>query len=717
MRALTPTASLLVALIVTAVPGSARAHDARGFISPAGVDFLADQLRYAVPDHLEPPAFTQTLFTCVGGRDVDATQQNTTIDIEVRSVDLEVLRPGVLRMDLRFGAEARGQVHLENPYVCFGETTCSDAVSVDFARALVDFEVTTTDGEPRVEVSLVDLLVDPDEVTFQTSDCAIDDILNWVVDFGKEWLIDLLLEKIEGVAAEQLAPAIEEMITGFTSFEGSVAIAQFSADLTEFDISTDGIRVGATFDFFDSQPPAMCIRSDPGEPQSHAGTAPDLSTRTASHIGLGLVDDALYHIWRAGLTCLTNDHLIALGLDFGLDQQVTLLPGFPPGTEASLDIYFAKPPRVIGHESDGAALTLVIEDINIDLTGLRPDGTSASIHLEADASATARVTLDPAINSLVLDVDEVSIDRLLLEDHVGASSLGFDVARLHQLVEESYLPELLRDFGRTPLVGSVFGYAGYYLILRDLFTTGGYVGVEADMFRAPTDDTRAPDTWITDVPAAVVTPATSAIRLQGSDAEVPPELLRYRITVNGVAREPTFMRELTVGKRGESGTYRVEAAAVDLAGNQDPSPATAELTVDGVEPHVAFLHNRERLDGGTTLSVEWAASDDLTPAGELASTVTLYRLTDRTDWMATEVVTSAELPPGLTAASLELEPGSNYRIAVTVRDRAGNESTTAFAYSLAGSGSGCGLSRQPAGGGSAWLLLMSLAVFLRRRRR
>lgn len=722
MRALNPAVAVLVATVGTAfLPTPALGHEARGFISPSGVDFLADQLRYFVPEQLQPPTFTQTLFTCVGGRPVDATQQDTTVELEVHSADLEVTSPGTLRLDMRLSAEAHGQVFLKNPYVCFGSATCSDAAWVENARVVVDFEITTRDGAPHVEVELVDVLVDPDDVTFQLSDCAIDDILNWVVDFGKEWLIDLLLDKIGGVANEKLAPAIEEMVDGFTSFEGSVAVAEFSAALNDLQVADEGVQISADFDIFDPQPAAGCIRDDPGEPSSHGGAAPDLDRATTAHLGLavdlGIVDDALYHVWRDGLTCLTEDHLAALGLDLDLDDKVTLVPGFPPGTEAHLEIYFAEPPRVVGHESDGADLTLVVENVNVDLTGERPDGTTASIHGEADATATARVTLDPSINSLVLEISGVTIDRLLLDDHVDASSLGFDIARLHQLVEERILPGLLHDFGRMPFVGSVFGYAGYYLILRDLYTTDAYVGIGADMFRAPDDDTHAPDTWITDVPSAVVNPAASAIRLQGSDAEVPPELVRYRVSVNGVAREPTFMRELKVGKRGESGTYRVEVSAVDLAGNQDPTPAVADVTVDGVEPHVAFLHSRQQLTDGRNLSVEWSAIDDLTPPGELSSTLSLYRLTDRTDWMATELITSTTLPPGVTAATVELEPGDSYRIVVTVRDLAGNESNTAFAYSMVGAGSGCDSSGRPGAGGPWLLFVLAAAVLLRRRSR
>ncbi|HTM22169.1 MAG TPA: hypothetical protein VL172_16730, partial [Kofleriaceae bacterium] len=313
MRSLTTLAALCL------LAPSAGAHETTAWISPSGLDFVAEQVPGYVPTYLAPPPMTKDLFSCLG-REVTATQSDTQVDLSVDAFAMSVPRDGVLRLDLTMSTWADGQLYVDNPYACFGSATCQDELGIWGARAIIDFDVSVdADGTPRVRLANVDLQVAPEDIYFALSDCAIDDVVNWVVDFGKDWFLDFLLDKVEDVAQAQLEPVLEEMLAGFTSYQGTLGIASFAAELNNIQARATGITLGADVDIFSTYPGATCIGDDPGEPGSHGGGAPDLSAGPATHLGvsvdLGLLDDALYHVWRNGLTCLDQDKLANLGVE------------------------------------------------------------------------------------------------------------------------------------------------------------------------------------------------------------------------------------------------------------------------------------------------------------------------------------------------------------------------------------------------------------------
>jgi len=713
MRSLT---ALIAALALA--PSTASAHQTVGWISPSGLDFVAEQVPSYVPDHLAPPAITQQLFTCLG-RPVTATQRDTQVDVQVNRFKLSVPRDGVLRLDLGLSVWANGELYVDNPYACFGEATCQDDLSIWDAGAVIDFDVSVdAAGRPRVRLAKVDLQLLPDDIYFALSDCAIDDVVNWVVDFGKDWFLDFLLDKVEEIAAAQLEPMLEEMLAGFTSYQGSLGIASFRAQLDDIDARTSGVTLGADVDIYNDYPAATCIGHDPGEPGSHSGSAPNFASGMQSHLGvavnLGLVDDALYQVWRNGLVCLDQDGLANLGFELPVDLITGLLPGFVPGTTLTLEASLAEPPRVSSRDGSDAELTLTIRGMTVDLTGHIPDGTTRGLHVELDASATASVAVDPSINALVLQIGGASIDRFVMEDQVGATEMGFDAARLREVIEKRMMPRILDQLGRMPMTGPVFNFADYYLLLRQVRTSSSHLIANADLFRAPANDHTAPGTALVGRPGALANPTTALFRVRGQDDLVPEDLLRYRVVVNGEARPPSWVKQFTVGEAGVTATYDVAVSALDLAGNEDPTPERASVTVDGIAPAIKLLGERHRELSDTRVHFEWSMSDDLTAAAAMTAHVALYRVDDASDWTSNHLVGTVVMAPGQTACELDLEPGALYRVEVSVTDEAGNQSTASMMTELAGGG-GCSAG---GGRGSAGLgLLLGLAALLAMRRR
>jgi MYXO-CTERM domain-containing protein len=711
-----------VATLVTATATANAQHGVRGTIAPSGMDFLAEQLPSYLPDTLMPPSMTMDLFTCPLGRVVTLTQSDTTIDLDVTGSWLSVPSPGVLRVELQFDVFAEGQAFVMYPYACFGSATCRDQLSLYGGRATVDFTVVADpDGVPRVQVASVDLLVDEDDIAFTLSDCAIDDVVNWVIDFAKGWLLDMLVDKLETIADDQMSPWLEGLVGGFMQLDGTLAIADFSFAVTSIDPMPSGLTLDGNADLFSAYAADACVGADPGEPTPHPGAAPALTggdTHFAMAVNLGLVDDMLYQVWREGMTCLTPQHLAAMGIHLDIEETAALLPGFPSGTDLEIHMRLAVPPRVEGAAGDSATISMIVEGVEIDLVGTAPDGTVTELNVEASATATATIDVDPSINALTLKVDSMVLTSMSVNEEYAAET-GLDVAQLQTVVETLLMPGLLDELSDMPLTGPIFGFGGYYIILRSVQTTPSHAVVRADLFRAPVDDTVAPDTSITQFPQTVVRPSEATLRVAGSDDAIPAELLRYRVTVDGVARAPSYLTEAKVGESSVTATYHVAVSAIDLNDNEDPTPAEVEITVDGVRPRLKMIgeHIVDLDSDATSVTVAWTATDDLTAEADIVPHVELYRIVDPDDLLTAELVGQVDLAAGDTDAKLPVDKGNKYRVVVTVRDEAGNATYRTVLVIVAGDSSGCGCSSTGGTRGGALPIVFALGMLLFRRRR
>ncbi len=714
-------------LSLLAAPALAQASPVQARLSSGGVEFLQDELPSLVPPHVDLPPATFTLYSCPGD-DATFTQRNTGIDVYVDALDLSLPEYGNLRVDLTFSAFATGEAFLSDIYACLGTTTCDDYLDIYGARVVADFSAWVgEDQKVHADLAGIDFYLGEDDIYVWFDGCAPDDVFNFMVDLAKDWALEKALEMAEGIAQEKFGPKLEEMLQGLTQYQGSVGAAHFDAHVTDIQIATNGIGIGADVDLSSPYPAAPCIGSDPGQPAPAAGPAPDLASGIDAHLGLavnlGLMDDALYHVWREGYMCVTPETLSAFGFELDLSIVTDFLPGFPDGTTFSLQAAMAEPPTMHGSASDDAAMTMVMRGFTADLIASFPDGTEHTLHLDLDASVAASIQLDPSINALTAGVDGVTIDRLEIVDELGLAELGFDFERIRSLMQDRVMPRILSEMGRIPVTGPVFGgIANTYLIVREIRTTDAYVYAKADLFRAPDFDGNAPDTFIAELPQGPVTPTAAKLLLDGSDAEIPTELLKYRVAVDGVSAEPTFIRQVKVGAFGQTKTYRVEARAIDLYGNEDATPAAADVLVDGVLPDLAVHTPLHGVIDTASPEVIWEATDDLTPADALVAKALVYLLPEEGQG-GQQLIGEVTLPAGRTHVTLDLEAGVQYRVVLNVYDQAGNSAGESMVFTVspdAGGQGGCGCttarSNSAAPGASAILLLAAAALLARRRR-
>jgi hypothetical protein len=717
-------ATLTAAAPVHAQPARAP-YDVHGYVSASGLDFIAEQVPSLVPTELDAPELSQDL-ACI-----TATQRDTHVALDVDDFSLTIPKEGKLRLSIALSAQADGELFVDNALACLGSLTCQDHVSVTDARATIDFDLAVADGKPTVTFNSVDLDLSKDNIDIQFSGCVVGDIAETVIDFAKQFVFDFLVSKAEELAVSELGPLVESTLAGFTSFSGAFPTPfgtfEVGASLDDLVVQAGGIGLGASIDLSSSDPPAECVADyDAGEPTAHDGDAPDLSS-SVSHlalgVNLGLVEDALYNLWRAGLTCITGDQLEALGILLPVDKITELMPGFPPGTELTIEAQLTQPPRLAGagQGEAGVAMTMAVDGVVVRLRGALPDGGERVVEVVVDAEATAAVGVDPASNALVATPDQVTLKRLEM-DQVSVQETGFDVARMGEVLRDQMMPKLLAQLGQVPLTGPVFraGPLPFAVILRDMDNSDAYMTVHADLFRIPDEDPGAPETSIIDYPSTLVSPAEAVVQVSGVDGLIPTELLQYQVTVDGVARPPSYIKRFTVGEAGASGTYDVQVAALDLAGNSDATPATVQIEVDGISPQVVVDGERVRdmHDGESehTTDLTWRMSDDHTDAGALVPRIEIYQVTDPTDLFSAEHIDTVELAPGATSGTVAVSGKALYRAELHVVDSVGNESVSAVLLDASSEGGGGCSAAGGTGGAGAALLLAALAWLAARAR-
>tara|TARA_R110002096_G_scaffold16898_12_gene58092 strand:+ start:32199 stop:34367 length:2169 start_codon:yes stop_codon:yes gene_type:complete len=702
--------------LAAASAGTASAqHEVQAYLSQSGLDFIAEEAPGYVPSVVEAPTFAQEM-GCM-----EFEQRDTTVNISIDDVRISMPEDGQIRVELDFSGSADGELYVDDLYACLGEVTCQDSLQIHAGSATFNYELAVQDGRAVVMPRDSEFSLLPQDVEFNLSECGMTgEALTNGIAFAEDWILGYMDGKIGALADGYIAPLIEDMLDGFRT-TGSLSLASYSAELTDLDLENNGVFIRMAADVSDNFAPDACIAEfDNGGPSDFGGAQPNLSETGASHanlaLNLGLVNKGLYTIWRRGLLCLTDNHLRALGFDLDLDSIGAMLPGFPAGTEIGFDLKMTDYPKVIPSASDNGTVTLKIEGLLLNLHGDRPDGSRKTMHAEIDLEATATIGIDPGSNAIFASLDGAEVTRMVMEDERDVTGNGFDVARILQMLHNHILPDLLHEVGPLPLTGPAFSFEGYAIILRELKTNDAFLTAGVDLFAIPENDFNAPDTQIVEYPTGPVNPHTAEIRVTGTDAEIPSELLQYTLSVNGEAQVPSFMQTFKIGEMGETATYQVSVAASDLSGNTDATPATLELTVDGIVPHVAIAGARTREANQGPVPVSWTISDDLSAAADMEVRLEVYVLDDPADALSARLIETQELGKGATNGVVELaQVGGVYRVEIHATDEAGNDSKSSLLLTIPSKG-GCSVGGATGAGNMSLLLLALGALALRRRR-
>ncbi len=113
-------------------------------------------------------------------------------------------------------------------------------------------------------------------------------------------------------------------------------------------------------------------------------------------------------------------------------------------------------------------------------------------------------------------------------------------------------------------------------------------------------DTTAPETTIDDAPAALSNDATPELVFSSDEPGT------FVCTIDGAAAEPcTTPHAPTLA----DGPHTFTVAAIDDAGNQDPTPAEHLWTMDTIAPETTITSGPPAVDNSTMLAIEFTADD------------------------------------------------------------------------------------------------------------
>jgi MYXO-CTERM domain-containing protein len=725
-------AAIVTALGVSIPSVAAVAAPLRARVSEKGLAWVSGQVKSFIPSQITPPEIAVEMFQCSEGP-ARFVQKNTSVALDLHDFAVTLPEAGRIRIDLTLSATADGDVALEKIFACGLSAQCTDKVVITNLHVVADFSASIVDGKPKVVLESVtpnnDFGLD---LELGGANCPGSDLYNVILDgavkYGKRFAVIL----VQSMAKDQIQPILEDVLKSIPGIEQSVGALEIKAALSQLSIGSGAITLDADVDVTSDFPPAVCISEEAShiaaEPSEKAGPSPELEgsreTDLQVAVNLGLVDDAIFQVWRDGMMCMTPSSLEEYGVHLPLELIGVMLPGFPAGTTFSFEARVAQPPHVEGLVGDAAKVKVVVAGVEASVLAKLPDDSTRHLDIALDAEMVAEVRVDSSVNALALSIDRAKVTRITMDDSFGLESNGFDLAHIQKIAEDVLLPKIFGEMGEMPVTGPVFGgILDTYVILREVETNQAWLTARLDLFRAPVNDTNAPTTEIENRPEGLVNPNSARLTVNGHDGEIPTELLRYVVTVDGVATDPSYVRAIKVGQVGKSQKYRLEIAAMDLAGNVDATPEIVEIDVDGIAPRLSITTPLYGTVGTTRPDLDWSATDDRTTAAKMKYRLDLARAVATGGKTEIKPFQSIDLGTGTTRHELpRLEPGGHYQATLVAIDEAGNETGDAMLFDVArdADDGGCTVavggttSATPAG-----LLLLGLGLalaFVRRRR-
>jgi hypothetical protein len=264
-----------------------------------------------------------------------------------------------------------------------------------------------------------------------------------------------------------------------------------------------------------------------------------------------------------------------------------------------------------------------------------------------------------------------------------------------------------------PVAPALQPVAGSFLHVVSLESDGGWQRVGVDLHVPDATDAHPPESFFED-PPDLIAAGTASFLVSGHDDTTPQPLLRYRAWLDGEplgGGAPTSVRAVRFD--ATDGAHVLEVAAVDLNGNEDPSPVRHELVVDGVPPELRVVRSPDAIVTGPTVRAAWMARDP--GDGPVETSWQLHVLGEDG---STRIVQEAPFGPArdeLHLATSGLRTGELYELVIVARDAAGNVTSESLGFALHPSPGGCAAAgAAPIGSAPAFLLLW---VFLCARSR
>lgn len=713
MRSLLAT---LILVLLAPLPAAAQGFGLR--VTPRGLDTLTEIARSRVPSDVTLPAMTKALYDCPGSRVISADIPDTRVDLGLDGLTLRT-EDGRILLSTMIEVSVATPVTLHNPYACFGTATCDARASVRRLAAEVELAAgTSAEGGIELHGASVHIDLRPDDITVESSGCAVGEVAEWLFEAIKGWALDIAMPRLETLMSGTISSALTDALAQYSTLTVEKEGFRIEASLDALDLSS-ALGITAAGDAHVTWTGADVFGGDapPVEAPSGEPLPADMEGMFQVAIADRLVTEALYEAWRGGLISrMLADRTTSLSLGGeGAAQQI----GLPGGTEIDISFDIEEPlAATFGRVSNDVA-EIAMRGLHVIVGVHAPSGSDSTIELMADGTIQAGVGVDQELGAITLDIRALEVERaVILGEH---TELVIDGARLRAFIEGTVMPMLSERLSGMPIAPAMHGVLGTFLYVRSLRSAGGWQRVGVDVFVPPASDANAPETTLQD-PPELLGVGTASFRVTGRDDQTPVALLRYRAWLDGApvgTGEPSNVRAIRFD--ATDGEHVLEVAAVDMNGNEDASRERHTFTVDGTPPELLVHDHPDAIVMAGSVHASWDATDDGGRAVETAWKVRVIREDGTVDVVQ-------EAPFGADRGELDISTDSFdvselYELEIVARDVAGNVTSESFGFalhpSLAPDAPGCAASGPARGNPAATLALFLLVggtLWMRRRR-
>lgn len=707
-RIATTSWSLLTTLSLFALcwTSTASAQRIGARVTPEGLDAMARLARDLAPEMITTTELDTTVFECPGTpRAVTGHVPPTDIALNFDSIGLRAM-DGTLQASVVFDVDVATDVFIDNPYACLGEAECDVTASVQNLEVDVTLALMSTPDGIALSASDVELALTPADLNIQSEGCVVGEVATWLFNTFENWALERGIPRMEMMLQEQISMLLSTLLADSLALEVEFGSLSVAGSLDTLDAATS-LGLTATGDMLVDYTGDVVFEA-PAPPAQEASGNP-FDDEIAGMFQLAIADqavnDALYATWRGGVirrllrTPVANPRIDLTGV--GVVQQI----GLPEGTNLAISADFEAPLEIrFGRRAEDVT-ELHIRELHVTIDVRAPATAAYSINAWVSGVAAAALQLDPASGGLSIRLDDLSVDSLRVEGE--GDGFTFDGSRFEAFLSRTVVPLISERLASLPVAPSVQEVFGQFVLLRTISSSAGWQRLGVDVHSPDPSDTSPPSTFLT-APPSLFAAGTASIQVSGEDDTTPAPLLRYRTWLDGTPLgEPSSLTSLRFD--ATDGDHELRVTALDLQGNEDPSPAVHTFVVDGTPPTIEILEAPPTILDGNQVSARWQASDE---RGVVQSRWLLRRVPDGAP---REVVEEGAFAAGEGSMSaVGLRGGELYELLIEARDEAGN--LTSVSYGLAPNpGGGCSAGGLGDASGAGMIALL-LFTFVRRRR-
>ncbi|MEO0811286.1 MAG: hypothetical protein AAFY60_00390, partial [Myxococcota bacterium] len=594
-------------------------------------------------------------------------------------------------------------VDLDLQLCALPDTSCAaylDGESLElFARVRLDVAAC----EPDVYIEQLNVNLTPSNTNVSVGDCGLyDNVVNGIYGWLEGTLLDFVTSELE-TTAQTLAPELVSETFDAVASEGVEALG-FKIFVAPESLNIGGgeIQLSLGAGVTPVVPPARC---SPGGtallPPSSTIPMPPLtggaSLAVSKHFANYLVDVA----WRQGWLCVdTRD----LGLDIGAS-----LSELATGLEVNALVFApVRPSLLLGDVENGGRVGIDIPSLEVQVGIEVPGAPPSLVTIEGDAFAEAVLSLDPVDSAVLLT--PIALDTERLDVLTTSGPIILDPDGLRGTIDELVLPLFEEQLTDLALTGGVFSAAGIVAELVQISSTTESISLALDLYGAANFDVTAPETQLSDIAPKMVQPAMT-LTMNSYDDAPPQQYVSHWVTIDGVRESERRTGRTLAFSDLPSGFHTIELAAMDLAGNVDPTPVVLSLMVDSEPPTLDILKAPRGLARDSVLEIEHEVRDNETAPGEIQMSYTIGEIAREN--VPDIPIARGTLTPGEAIVLEGLTEDRAYRVTLTATDRAGNVAEEVISFAVDQDPT---LDCSATGAAPLWFALLAIAVLGWRRR-